>query len=115
MCEVRQVHNLGAGVVPGVQERRQAREGAPWSWLFARAVCVVETGRWPFRKDLAEEMLKVGLASVYRQAGAQYGGKLLVYEKLEAQAKKKKVGMWSLGDKLETAAEYKKRTATKKH
>ncbi len=78
-------------------------------------MCVVETGRWPFRKDLAEEMLKVGLASVYRQAGAQYGGKLEVYEKLEAQAQKKKVGMWSLGDKLETAAEYKKRTATKKH
>ena len=77
---------------------------------FGRAVCLVSVGRWPFKKDVAELMLKKGLATVYRQAGAQYGGKLQLYEQVEAAAKKKKIGMWSLGKKLETAAEYKKRT-----
>ena len=78
---------------------------------FGRAVCLVSVGRWPFTKDVAEVMLQKGLATVYRQAGAQYGGKLERYEQLEAAAKKQKVGMWSLGSELETAAEYKKRTA----
>lgn len=77
---------------------------------FGRAVCLVSIGPWPFKKDVAEIMLQKGLATVYRQAGAQYGGKLERYEQLEAAAKKKKKGMWSLGKKLETAAEYKKRT-----
>ena len=43
--------------------------------------------------------------------GAQYGGKLAAYEALEETAKAQKVGMWSLGADLETAAEYKKRTS----
>ena len=68
-------------------------------------------GRWPFTRDVAELMLEKGLATVYRQGGAQYGGKLERYEQIEAAAKQSKRGMWSLGKKLETAAEYKKRTA----
>ena len=34
-----------------------------------------------------------------------------VYEELEAAARKGKVGMWKLGKKLESAADYKKRTS----
>lgn len=78
---------------------------------YARAVCMVHYGRWPFRRNASEEILKAGLANVYRQAGAVYGGRQEVFEELEARAKKKKIGIWSQRDgKLETAAEYKART-----
>ena len=57
-------------------------------------------------------MLKKGLASVYRQTGAVYGNLgEKHYSSIESKAKKSKAGMWKLGKKLETAAEYKKRTA----
>lgn len=76
---------------------------------YSRAVCMVEYGRWPFRKNASEEILKAGLANVYRQAGAVYGGKQEVFERLEAQAQKKKVGIWSQGKKFESSGEYKAR------
>jgi micrococcal nuclease len=75
---------------------------------------MVHYGRWPFRKNASEEILKAGLANVYRQAGAVYGGRLDVFDKIEAQAKKKKRGIWSQGKKLETASEYKARQRTGK-
>ena len=59
---------------------------------------------------IVEQLLKAGLGHIYRQAGAQYGGKLEKFEKLEEKAKKKKKGIWSLGKKLETASDYKART-----
>uniref|UniRef100_K3X2T6 TNase-like domain-containing protein n=1 Tax=Globisporangium ultimum (strain ATCC 200006 / CBS 805.95 / DAOM BR144) TaxID=431595 RepID=K3X2T6_GLOUD len=76
---------------------------------YSRAVCMVEYGHWPFRRNASEEILKVGLANVYRQAGAVYGGKQERFEKLEAQAQKRKIGIWSQGKKLETSSAYKAR------
>lgn len=76
---------------------------------YSRAVCMVHYGRWPFRRNVSEEILKVGLANVYRQAGAVYGGRQEVFDELEATAQKKKIGIWSQGKKLETASEYKAR------
>ncbi|GAB9463764.1 hypothetical protein Gpo141_00001213 [Globisporangium polare] len=76
---------------------------------YSRAVCMVEYGRWPFRRNVSEEILKAGLANVYRQAGAVYGGKQEVFERLEAQAQKKKLGIWSQGKKFESSGEYKAR------
>ncbi|TYZ67128.1 hypothetical protein PybrP1_011223 [[Pythium] brassicae (nom. inval.)] len=76
---------------------------------YSRAVCMVEYGRWPFRKNASEEILKAGLANVYRQAGAVYGGKQELFERLEAQAQKKKIGIWSQGKRFESSAEYKAR------
>ncbi|TMW62161.1 hypothetical protein Poli38472_009654 [Pythium oligandrum] len=76
---------------------------------YSRAVCMVHYGRWPFRKNASEEILKAGLGHVYRQAGAVYGGRLVVMERLEAHAQKKKLGMWKQGKKLESASEYKAR------
>lgn len=82
---------------------------------YARAVCMVHYGRWPFRRNASEEILKVGLATVYRQAGAVYGGRQEVFEQLEARAQKKKLGVWSQrGDKFESAAEYKARVRADK-
>ncbi|KAF4316584.1 hypothetical protein BBO99_00008588 [Phytophthora kernoviae] len=76
---------------------------------YARAVCLVQYGRWPFRRDASEEVLKVGLGQVYRQAGAVYGGKQETYEKLEEKARKTKRGIWSQGKKLESSSDYKAR------
>ncbi|KAG1691941.1 hypothetical protein DVH05_026101 [Phytophthora capsici] len=76
---------------------------------YARAVCMVQYGRWPFRRDASEEILKVGLGQVYRQAGAVYGGKQEAYEKLEEKAREKKRGIWSQGKKMESSKDYKAR------
>ena len=76
---------------------------------YGRAVAQVRIpGR--FGKCVDEHMLQAGLAEVYQGGGAVYGplGKEK-YLELEAEAKKKKVGIWSQ-KKRESAAEYKKRT-----
>eukprot|EP00640_Fibrocapsa_japonica_P002745 CAMPEP_0113935894 /NCGR_PEP_ID=MMETSP1339-20121228/2931_1 /TAXON_ID=94617 /ORGANISM="Fibrocapsa japonica" /LENGTH=246 /DNA_ID=CAMNT_0000938185 /DNA_START=175 /DNA_END=915 /DNA_ORIENTATION=+ /assembly_acc=CAM_ASM_000762 len=74
---------------------------------YERIVAKVSYGTWPFKKDLSEELLKKGLAVIYRQTGAEYAGKLPTYEKLESKAKSKKMGVWQEG--LESPAEYKRR------
>ncbi|KAF4150133.1 Staphylococcal nuclease-like [Phytophthora infestans] len=76
---------------------------------YARAVCLVQYGWWPFRRDASAEILKVGLGQVYRQAGAVYGGKQEIYEMLEEKSKKKKRGIWSQGKKMESSSDYKAR------
>lgn len=74
---------------------------------YGRAVAEVYA---PNGKGCDELMLKKGLAEVYLGGGAVYGplGKD-GYLKLESQAQKKKLGIWSQG-KRESAAEFKKRT-----
>lgn len=65
-----------------------------------------------FRKKYVDElMLQAGLAEVYRGAGAVYGRLGLdAYSELEEAARNAKKGIWSQGDKRESAAEYKRRT-----
>lgn len=50
---------------------------------YARAVCSVSYPGlfWPLRKDLSEELLKEGLAVMYRLKGAQYDGKFAYLER----------------------------------
>ncbi|CAJ1965033.1 unnamed protein product [Cylindrotheca closterium] len=74
---------------------------------YGRAVAEVYA---PNGKGCDELMLKKGFAEVYLGGGAVYGplGKDK-YLAFEAQAKKKKLGIWSTG-KRESAAEFKKRT-----
>ncbi|KAI9916326.1 hypothetical protein PsorP6_018084 [Peronosclerospora sorghi] len=76
---------------------------------YARAVCLVHYGWWPFRRDASEEMLKAGLAHVYRQAGAVFGGKQAIFERLEEEAKAKGVGIWSQKKKVESSGDFKAR------
>ncbi|KAI5124543.1 hypothetical protein M0805_003065 [Coniferiporia weirii] len=63
-------------------------------------------------KCVSFEMLKAGWAVTYVEGGAVYGkwgaAKFL---KLEAQAKKKKIGQWARGTDVESPAEYKRRYA----
>jgi micrococcal nuclease len=75
---------------------------------YGRAVAQVFCGGG---KCVDEVMLQQGLGEVYLGMGAVYGplGKDH-YLQLEAEAKKAKTGIWSQGDKRESAAEYKRRT-----
>lgn len=60
--------------------------------------------------DIAEELLQEGLAVVYRQGGATYGGKKDIYEKLEKQAIEKQKGIWSDGpQQVELPSVYKQK------
>lgn len=62
-------------------------------------------------KDISEELLKQGLAVVYRQGGAQYGGSIAKWNELEQQAMKKKLGIWKKGvSNADLPADYKKKT-----
>jgi len=74
---------------------------------YQRVVGMVSYGTWPFKKNLSKELLKEGLAVVYRQGGAEYGGELDQFEKLEQAAKDKKIGVWS--GNYESPAEFKAR------
>lgn len=58
--------------------------------------------------DLGIELLQNGLAVIYRGRNAQYGGQLSTMEIAVAQAKFKKINIWSRKD-LETPSEYKRR------
>ncbi|KAF9560333.1 SNase-domain-containing protein [Agrocybe pediades] len=62
--------------------------------------------------SLPAEMLKAGVATVYEQAGAEYGrlGKE-GYLKLEAEARAAKRGLWGFTKNPESPAEYKRRHA----
>jgi len=63
---------------------------------YSRAVAMVYRGTWPFRKNVCKEMTAAGWATVYKQAGAQYGGELEAFERLEEEAKVSKLGVWGL-------------------
>ncbi|KAG0348282.1 putative endonuclease lcl3 [Podila humilis] len=60
------------------------------------------------KKNASVEMLKIGYAQIYRQAGSEYGGMLKEFEKIEAKAKSRKFGIWSQKDMV-SAAEHKKK------
>jgi endonuclease YncB( thermonuclease family) len=76
---------------------------------YSRAVAEVRVGLWPFFKYVDEQMLKDGLAEVYKGGGAVYGRKGKEgYLGLEQAARDRKVGMWSQKDR-ESASEFKAR------
>eukprot|EP00903_Cladosiphon_okamuranus_P017855 g16433.t1 len=75
---------------------------------YNRAVCRVQYGPWPFRKDISAELLKNGLGVVYRQGGAEYDGREESLSRCEDSAKSNKAGLWSQANG-ETPAQYKAR------
>ncbi|EIW56856.1 SNase-domain-containing protein [Trametes versicolor FP-101664 SS1] len=61
-------------------------------------------------RDLSVEMLRAGWASVYEQAGAEYGKSGLdEFLRVQSEAQRTKKGIWKRGTRGETPAEYKKR------
>lgn len=68
--------------------------------------------RW--NVDMSEELLKQGLATVYRQGGAEYDGRKDTLEQLEKDAINARKGMWSNGkENAELPSEYKKKIKAK--
>ena len=67
------------------------------------------------KADVSEELLKKGLAVVYRQGGAQYDGNIAKWDKIEETARKQKIGIWSQDSKtMQSPAEYKKKVVADK-
>lgn len=82
---------------------------------YGRAVGLVkykEGGIFGFFRteyDISEELLKRGLAVVYRQGGGQYDGSIKRWDALEETAIQQKKGMWHKGKaKVQLPSEYKK-------
>lgn len=76
---------------------------------YKRVVARAQVWKWTGKKDVSAEMLKLGLGVVYEgKTGAEFGDNESWYRRLEARAKKLRKGVWSLGKKLTTPAEFKR-------
>jgi len=76
---------------------------------YKRVVARAQVWKWTGKKDVSAEMLRNGLGIVYESKyGAEFGENESWYRKLEATAKRRKKGLWSLGKKLVTPGEFKK-------
>lgn len=81
---------------------------------YSRAVCLVYTTPrpymlfWWWRQWINVEMVRTGLACIYRLGGKEYGKLESDLEKAELEAKKRKRGMWALKN-LTLPADYKKK------
>lgn len=76
---------------------------------YKRVVARAQVWKWTGKKDVSAEMLRNGLGVVYEaKYGAEFGQSESLYRSLEAKAKKKRLGLWTLGKKLVTPGEFKK-------
>lgn len=78
---------------------------------YGRTVAEAKIWTWTGRKNVGLEMVRHGWAVVYEaKTGAEFNGKEDQYRALEADAKRKRLGIFRRGAKhLETPAEYKRR------
>lgn len=76
---------------------------------YQRCVARVLVLKWTGFKDVSEEMIKAGLATVYEaKSGTEFDEREHIYRKSETKAKRKKKGMWSIDKKkFLTPREYK--------
>lgn len=81
---------------------------------YERVVATVFVRRWMLRRDVGEEMLKAGMATVYEaKMGAEFGDFEAKYRAAEEKAKAKGKGMWAKRflKGYESPRDYKTRTA----
>lgn len=83
---------------------------------YQRAVATVTYRGFLRRKNLSEELLKRGLATVYRQGGAQYDARdgVQKWDRIEATAKRKRKGLWAAGKAAVDPAAYKRQVKQKR-
>lgn len=82
---------------------------------YGRAIAVVKYKDGGTESDISNELLKRGLAVVYRQGGAQYFGAKEQLNSLEDAARRGKKGIWSIDEgSRELPSEYKKKLNSKK-
>jgi endonuclease YncB( thermonuclease family) len=81
---------------------------------YERVVATVFVRRFLIRRDVGKAMLKAGLATVYEaKIGAEFGEVEAKYREVEAEAKRKRKGMWAgKMEEFESPRDYKTRTAT---
>lgn len=63
--------------------------------------------------DISEELVRKGLAVVYRQGGAQYDGSKKKWEELETTAKQQKKGLWGYKN-MQLPSDYKRQMKLEK-
>ncbi|KAI2636204.1 hypothetical protein GGS21DRAFT_72948 [Xylaria nigripes] len=78
---------------------------------YDRIVATVYVRHFLISRDVGLEMLKAGMATTYEaKTGAEFGGLEELYRATEAQAKAKKLGIWSMKPKhFESPRDYKTR------
>lgn len=78
---------------------------------YQRAVCEVKIWKWNGPKNISEEMLRNGWATIYEaKSGAQFNGHKAKFLALETEAKKKRKGIFQNGIKnFESPREYKQK------
>lgn len=78
---------------------------------YQRTVCEAKVWKWTGRKNISEEMLRNGWATIYEaKSGAQFNGHKAKFLGLEAEAKKKRKGIFQKGTKnFESPREYKQK------
>lgn len=78
---------------------------------YHRTVCEAHIWTWTGRKNISAEMLRAGWATVYEaKTGAEFNGHKQKFYRLEAEAKKKKKGIYQKGlENLVTPREYKQK------
>jgi|MDSY01.2.fsa_nt_gb micrococcal nuclease len=84
---------------------------------YGRAVAMVTYRRGLRRRNISVELLRRGLAVVYRQGGAQYGSDgrgVARWNRIEKQAKRRSAGLWAAKGAAVDPAAYKKREREKK-
>jgi endonuclease YncB( thermonuclease family) len=81
---------------------------------YERVVATVWIRKWFIRRDVGQQILKAGLATVYEaNQGAEFGGLEEKYRREEEKAKKKRKGMWAGNpEEYESPRDYKIRTGT---
>ncbi|KEY65970.1 hypothetical protein S7711_06628 [Stachybotrys chartarum IBT 7711] len=80
---------------------------------YDRIVASVYVRRFFIRRNVGLELVKRGLATTYEaKTGAEFGGLKAVYEKAEAKAKRKRLGIWSIkASEFESPRQYKEKWA----
>ncbi|KAJ2385692.1 hypothetical protein GGI23_006659 [Coemansia sp. RSA 2559] len=75
---------------------------------YGRVVATVTyRSLWVFKKNAAHEMLRSGLATLYTGGNAQYDGEKELLDRIQADAKRARLGVWKLKN-FKTPAEYKR-------
>lgn len=77
---------------------------------YSRLVAEARVWKWTGRKNVSEEMLRAGWAVVYEaKSGAEFNGLKVVFKTLESAAKRRRVGMFQKGTRIETPGQYKRK------
>lgn len=77
---------------------------------YGRIVAEARVWKWNGLRNVSREMLRAGWATVYEaKVGSEFNGLKQKFYRLEAQAKRRRRGIYQQGVNIETPAEYKRK------